>query len=403
MAEQTRQFTTSLVRWALGLRVVTVLVALVLPSAEAADPATVVAIALLGGWTLVWLAPRDGTIRVARRHPIVVVGDTVISVAVVSLVGVDHPLVLATFSTAVVIGLLFRTLLALLLLGVLTSGFLLPALAQAEGNALFAYAFVVPTTYVALALLGGVARRLHEQVLVEQARLSVATAEAAAAAERARLARDMHDSVAKSLHGVALAAAALPRWVERDQDVALNQAVVIQAAAEQASREARELLGSLRSRQRIPVAERLRDLVDGFRRRSGVEASLEIDAVPELDPGVAHELVQVVGEALENVHRHADAGRVAVMIRGQESGEVEVTVVDDGRGFAVHDVDHDRFGLVGMRERAEALGGNLDLDSAPGVGTEVVLRIPPRHGQPGATPPVVTTLPAQRRRSGANR
>lgn len=379
-----RQFTTSLVRWALGVRVASVLVVLLLPLTAPFSPRVALAVALLGCWSLVWLAPRDGTIQVARRHPIVVVGDTLVAVIVTALVGVDSPLVFATLSTALVIGVLFRGWTAALLVGVLVAGYLVVALGQTTGATdRFAYAFILPATYVVLALLGGVTRRLHEQVLLEQARLAHASATAAAAAERARLARDMHDSLAKSLHGVALAAAALPRWVERDARTAVDQATVIRDAAEQASREARELLVSLRTRRDVPLVTRLTELVTEFEARTGIRTELEIGSAPELDPDAVHELAQIVGEALENVHRHAGASHVTVGVRdGLLPATVEVAVVDDGSGFDPTRVPADHFGLLGMRERADGLGGHLDVAAAPGEGTAVTLRIPEqRHRQ----------------------
>ena len=383
-----RQFTTSLVRWALGVRVASVLVVLLLPLTAPFSPRVALAVALLGCWSLVWLAPRDGTIQVARRHPIVVVGDTLVAVIVTALVGVDSPLVFATLSTALVIGVLFRGWTAALLVGVLVAGYLVVALGQTTGPTdRFAYAFILPATYVVLALLGGVTRRLHEQVLLEQARLAHASATAAAAAERARLARAMHDSLAKSLHGVALAAAALPRWVERDMRTAVDQATVIREAAEQAAREARELLVSLRTRRDVPLVARLTELVTEFEARSGISTDLEIGTAPELDPDAVHELAQIVGEALENVHRHAGASHVVVGVRdGLLPATLEVAVVDDGTGFDPARVPADHFGLVGMRERADGLGGHLDVAAAPGEGTAVTLRIPEQRHRQEARP-----------------
>ena len=377
-----RTFTTSIVRWALVVRLVSTLVALFLPIQSLTQPRVVVALALLGGWSLVWLAPRDGTIQVVRRHPLIAVGDVLIAVAVTALVGVSSPLVFATLSTAVVIGVLFRPATSFLVTGVLVFGYLLAALSQSVGGqAAFVYMFVIPATYVVLALLGGVTRHLHEQVLVEQAKLSASSAEAAAAAERARLARDMHDSVAKSLHGVALAAAALPRWIEQDQDMAVRQAEAIQQAAEQASIEARDLLVSLRTLQEGPLVERLTDLVADFRVRSGLETALAVRNLADLDPRVSHEILQVVGEALENVHRHAAAQRVVVELDGT-ADTVVVRVTDDGTGFEPTQVPRRHFGLLGMRERAASLGGALSVESAIGIGTTVGLQLPMRAEVP---------------------
>ena len=381
MAEEiSRGFTASLVRWALLVRLASILVALVLPLQQASTPRLVIAVALLGGWTLLWLVPGGSTVRLAQRHPILVVVDVLVALSVTALVGVASPLVFATLSTALVIGVLYPPLLRLLLTGILVWGYVLTALLRTSGlGETFVYIFVIPATYVVLALLGGVTRRLHEQVLAEQARATATAAAAAAAAERARLARDMHDSVAKSLHGVALAAAALPRWVEQDQQVAVRQATTIQQAAEQASREARDLLVSLRTVHEGPLVERLTHRVSRFQEESAVEVTLTVRDLADLDVEVTDQVLKVVEEALENVRRHAHATKVEVTVDGG-GDHVDVRIADDGDGFDLASVPQRRFGLVGMRERAASVGGELHVDAVPDRGTTVALRVPVQRG-----------------------
>lgn len=379
-ADGGRTFATSMVRWALVTRVASLLVVLLLPAERLAQPRVVVAVALLAGWSLVWLAPRGGTIRVVQRHPLIAVGDVLLAVAVTALVGVESPLIFATLSTALVVGLLFRPAVAVLVTTSLVSSYYLVATADAARSELFVYTFVLPATYAALALLGGVTRHLHEQVLVEQAKLSETQAAAAASAERARLARDMHDSVAKSLHGVALAAAALPRWIERDQEKAAAQAEAIQQAAQQAAEEARELVVSLRTVHEGPLIEQLTERVAAFRVRTGIDTLLNVTSLADLDPQVTREILLIVEESLENVHRHARANRVVVDVDGSEQ-TVDVRVTDDGLGFDTAQVPRKRYGLVGMRERAESIGGRLEVASRDGGGTTVTLRMPTTQGQ----------------------
>ncbi|QNN54159.1 sensor histidine kinase [Nocardioides mesophilus] len=384
MAEVGRSFTTSVVRWALVTRVASLLLVVLILSGRIAEPRVVVAVALLCGWSLVWLTPRGGTLRVVQRHPIIAVGDVLTSLLVTGLVGVNSPVVFATLSTALVVGVLFRPPVASLLTVILVAGYVLVALVQAAGAALFVYTFVIPATYVVLALLGNVTRSLHEQVLREQGRLAETYAVAAAAAERARLARDMHDSVAKSLHGVALAAAALPRWIDQDQPTAVRQAGAIQQAAEQASLEARDLLVSLRSLHEGPLVERLADQVADFRSRTGLPVDLEVRDLADLEPAVTQEVLQILGEALENVHRHSGARRVGVLLAGGGQ-EVRLEVRDDGRGFDPTRLPRGHFGVIGMRERASTIGGVLHVRSAPEQGTTVVLQLPLRAATEGAT------------------
>lgn len=370
----------SVVRWALVTRVASLLLVMLIPTERWSEPAVVVAAAILCGWSLVWLAPRGGTLRVVQRHPLIAVGDVLMALVVTVLAGVNSPLVFATLSTALVVGVLFRPPVAVLLTIILVSGYLLVALTQTDGEAFFVHTFVVPATYAVLAMLGNVTRHLHEQVMVEQARLAASYAAAAASAERARLARDMHDSVAKSLHGVALAAAALPRWIDQDQQSAIRQASVIQKAAQQASIEARDLLKSLRTLDDGPVIERLTEQVSAFETATGIDTQLQVKDLADLDPDVTSEVLAIVGEALENINRHAGARTAHVSLEANAES-VQLEVRDDGVGFEPTNLPKGCYGVLGMRERARNVGGVLHLASPPGGGTTVTLRIPVATGK----------------------
>jgi signal transduction histidine kinase len=108
----------------------------------------------------------------------------------------------------------------------------------------------------------------------------------------------------------------------------------------------------------------------------------------EVSPATAHELLQILAEALRNVERHARATRVRVELR-QDDGRVVLSVADDGEGFAdaaTDPVDGLHFGLVGMRERAELLGGELATMSGPDEGTTVTAAVPARVDRSGAGP-----------------
>jgi signal transduction histidine kinase len=108
----------------------------------------------------------------------------------------------------------------------------------------------------------------------------------------------------------------------------------------------------------------------------------------EVSPATAHELLQILAEALRNVERHARATRVRVELR-HEDGHVVLSVADDGEGFADtggDPVDGLHFGLVGMRERAELLGGELATTSLPGEWTTVTAEVPAQADRSGAEP-----------------
>ncbi|MFV2099682.1 sensor histidine kinase [Micromonospora sp. LOL_024] len=205
--------------------------------------------------------------------------------------------------------------------------------------------------------------------------------QSAAGAERARLARELHDSVAKTLRGVSFAAVALPTLLRRQPELAEELASTVSAGADTAIREARELLSGLR-RDALdrPFGEHLRQVCDAWTRWSRVPARVDIATSEELTPSARYELTQILNEALENVARHANATLVKVSLHHRD-WHVVLTIQDDGAGFVPPGElttlsAQGSFGIVGMAERAQAVGGALRLDSSSGAGTTVVARIP---------------------------
>jgi signal transduction histidine kinase len=216
------------------------------------------------------------------------------------------------------------------------------------------------------------------------ARLAVAEA---VESERARLAREMHDSVAKTLHGLALAAEALAASPDsRDPDDLKRQATVVAGAARRAATESRELLSDLRRRTDLTTARphlpaELATRVGDFTARTALPAELRCTgSVPPLPCETARHLLAIVSEALENAHRHASATRVRVNLDASADA-LRLTVRDDGVGLPATAVLDDlaesgHFGLLGMVERAASLGGRLDLARPPRGGTEITLTVP---------------------------
>ena len=221
-----------------------------------------------------------------------------------------------------------------------------------------------------------------------QARLAVTEA---VSAERARLAREMHDSVAKTLHGVALAADGLAGSAgspHLDPELVKQQAELVARSARRAAAESRELLADLR-RESDPdhatevlseLAARTRD----FTTRTGVPAACRAtgdEAVPPMPPAVARQLLTIASEAMENAHRHAAPTRVDVHA-GVHGGLLRISVQDDGRGLPsgttleqLRRTGH--FGLVGMVERAASVGARISIGrGAHSKGTEVCLELP---------------------------
>lgn len=241
-----------------------------------------------------------------------------------------------------------------------------------------------PAPVLAVPVVAGVAAAVLRSVLDGHARRTAAELSAAqreaAALERARLARELHDSVAKTVHGMSLAAMALPGSLGRHPHLAIELADAISTAAAVAERETRDLLAGMRldspDENFRHTLERLCELWSGT---SGIPVSHAI-AAAEPPVAVRYELVRILQEALTNIGRHARAARVSVTLRS-ERGWLGLVVADDGIGFRVpRDLatltSHHHHGLVGMAERARAVGGRLDVAAQPGRGTAITVRLP---------------------------
>lgn len=317
-------------------------------------------------------------LQLVERHPSLALVDVLLVAAATAALGPRHPVVLATLTSALIIGVLFRPRTTPLLVAVLLTGHLLSLRGTAAPtiNDLIG----MPVAIVSVAAVGLGFRLLVEQAQQSERRLAEARRTAAAAEERLRLARDVHDTVAKSVQGVALLASSLPRWIERDTARAVAHADLVAASARDAVREARSLLSDLRSSPDDGLlTDWLEAHVQGW--AAGREAPVVTDLVdvPVLDPVVCREVRASVHEALENIDRHAPDAAVRVLL-DHVDGEVRLSIGDDGPGFdqtrRVRALAEDHYGLVGIEERLAAVGGRGEVRSAPGRGTQVVLVVP---------------------------
>jgi two-component system sensor histidine kinase UhpB len=192
--------------------------------------------------------------------------------------------------------------------------------------------------------------------------------------ERTRVARDLHDEVNQSLTGLLLRLEAAREAAPPELEAELAET---KALANQAMRELLSLARQLR-----PTA------LDDLGLTAAVAGQVEQLAHGEIDASIATDgdfsdlgddaqlVVYRVGqEALSNAARHSGAGRVEVRLGRLDGGGVELTVADDGRGFAF-DESEGGLGIAGMRERALLIGGELTIESRPGHGTTVRLTVP---------------------------
>ena len=257
---------------------------------------------------------------------------------------------------------------------VLGSGRLIPG-DFAAGLVLIAGPWVAGRTLRdrALALAGAMAR----EASFEQEKLH--ETEAAAARERTRLARELHDIVSHSISVIAIQTQAVRRRLGPDHARETADLAAVESAARDAMAEMRRLFVVLREEGEeaalapqpgLAELDRLLDRV----RDTGLEVALDTrgDTV-DLSPGLDLAAYRIVQEAVTNALRHSGARHLRVRL-GYAPGELEVTVEDDGRGL--NGRPHDGHGLRGIRERAELYGGTLDVGRSDGGGTRVHARLP---------------------------
>ena len=201
-------------------------------------------------------------------------------------------------------------------------------------------------------------------------------------AERERIAREMHDSLAQVLGVTHLRLRALGGRPEvAVLEPAASEIADLAALAEEAYRDVREAILGLREGTRAgrTLAESIAAYLARYGEQAGLDARLQNDLGGEvaLPPRVEVQLIRVIQEALTNVRKHGGASHVVVRLVERDDG-VRIVVEDDGRGFDVGGalLGRDGFGLHTMRERLGLIGGTLAIESAPGRGTKVVADVP---------------------------
>jgi signal transduction histidine kinase len=337
------------------------------------------------------------------RQPGYLAGEFMLAALILLLTPVGGPFFYFTLGTALLGGLLYgpagAAVFALLLAAVYLWSLDVRAGVDEIPDTFQTYVGL-PALYALVAAAGAAARRLLDRQAEAEIELAEEQGRAAAEAERARLARDMHDSLAKTVSGIGFAALALARRIERDPQGAADEARRLADDARQATRQAREIIVGLRteSGESLPLSAALALQAERWGGESGVAVDLAIEEVGDLHPQTARELEWILGEALANCTRHARATRVEVRLRRLGARAV-LTVADDGAGFDVPEHLEElaagrHFGIGGMRERALLAGGDISVESAPGEGcvlsvwvpTEVVPRAASVPDAPAAGP-----------------
>ena len=196
--------------------------------------------------------------------------------------------------------------------------------------------------------------------------------------ERERIARDLHDTLLQSAQGLVLSFQAVAeRVANRDRE----QLDTVLSRADAVIIEARDRLYALRRPAVSDLRALIQRAVDDIELARNARVSISVEGrTRPLHPFILSEISAILGEAFFNILRHASADKIEISARFTRKG-LKLRVRDDGAGIPV-DVMRGKlkghFGLVGMRERAERVGGHLSIESQPGSGTDIILILPAR-------------------------
>ncbi|MDQ0191913.1 sensor histidine kinase [Paenibacillus wynnii] len=216
-------------------------------------------------------------------------------------------------------------------------------------------------------------QRLGEQEVIEKEK----AAESAVLEERRRMARDLHDTVSQQLFAIHMSASSLPKVLERNEahgKTVMDQLITM---SQMAQKQMRALIAQLR-----PVELEGRNLFEALEkwfpdycRQNGLKGMKELELQGELSEAIEHQLFLIIQEAMANIVKHAGARIVSLSLR-EAPRQVVLSISDDGHGFELMQNKHGSYGLITMRERAEKLGGQVEIISRKGAGTTIRVHIP---------------------------
>jgi signal transduction histidine kinase len=252
------------------------------------------------------------------------------------------------------------------------------------------FILVVPLIQTAVFLAVGfsisflMGRLRHQQESLQAANLrlshySSTLEELATTKERSRLARELHDTLAHTLSGLSVQLETIKAYWDVDHELAMSALEGSLTTAHAGLEETRRALKALRATplEDLGLVAALQAMLQSEASRAGLKLHLSMpDAIPALAPDVEQAIYRIVQETLTNVISHAHARNLTVLVELADD-KLSLHLTDDGAGFEVDQaVKQSKFGLTGMKERTDLVGGRLEIDSKPGQGTEVKLVVP---------------------------
>jgi signal transduction histidine kinase len=229
----------------------------------------------------------------------------------------------------------------------------------------------------------------HAGIAIENARLHDQVHRLAIVEERDRIGQELHDGIIQSLYAVTLSLEDVEELMTEDAGEAAARVDRAIDAVHASIRDIRNFVHGLRPHllERTDLVGGLAALAEEMRLNTMVDVEVQLDEEVEaamgLDEGRRAQLLQIAREALSNAARHAQASRARIGLVIEDASRLQLSIEDNGRGFeaeAQRGGEHQ--GLVNMRDRATHMGGQLQIESAPGSGTRIIVRVPLSHGDP---------------------
>lgn len=246
----------------------------------------------------------------------------------------------------------------------------------------------VPLTLVAgiLAVLCGWQRRALDLRLSGAARQAVmyrTEAENARELERQRIAADLHDGPLQSFISFQMRLEVIKKLLKRDQAAAVDDMTQLQEICRKQTTDMRAFVRSMRmSADGATPATSVRQIADDFQKTSGISLAWNAsDALSGLEPEISHEVLQIIREALHNAQKHSKASKVTLTTEKRDQA-LNISVEDDGSGFPfggtynLDELELMRMGPESVKRRVRTLNGELIVESNPGRGASLKIRVP---------------------------
>ncbi len=198
--------------------------------------------------------------------------------------------------------------------------------------------------------------------------------------ERNRLARELHDTLAHTLSGSAVQLEAVNALWESDSAQARMILEQAQATIRSGLTETRRALQDLRATPLEDLGLRLalQNLAQNNANRIGIALDIHLtQQLDKLDTNIEHTIYRIAQEAMTNIERHANATQMSVQLTWLDDHQLRLIIAENGKGFDQSEaISEKQFGIKGMRERVEMIGGALDIKSTPNIGTVISLTVP---------------------------